>query len=333
MTIPVVYDACMSNPDDRFYFITKKHQAQLFVNPPANLQVVTVDFANYRGIDGLWRLASSLMKRFKIDLFLDLHDVLRTKVLRTLLTLRGVRCYSIHKGRVAKKRLTREHHKVLIQLKSTVKRYEEVFHHAGLKLNTPFLSLFGSGKGDTLDFTSVTAPKQPGEYWVAVAPFAQHRGKIYPFDLLEKVVAQLNELPNTRIFIFGFGPEETAQIALLAHKYNRVANMAGAAIGMGNELSLLSHCDVMLSMDSANMHLASLVGLRTVSLWGATHPYAGFMGFNQSIDDAVQLDMTCRPCSIYGNKPCLRGDYHCLRGISPQLILQKLQPKPDYPRQ
>lgn len=102
-------------------------------------------------------------------------------------------------------------------------------------------------------------------------------------------------------------------------------NMARAGIGIRAELALLSHCNVMLSMDSANMHLASLVGLRTVSVWGATHPYAGFMGWNQQMHDAVQLDMVCRPCSVFGNKPCARGDYHCLNGIPPSLIIEKIE--------
>lgn len=78
-------------------------------------------------------------------------------------------------------------------------------------------------------------------------------------------------------------------------------------------------------MDSANMHLASLVGLRTVSVWGATHPYTGFLGWRQRTRDVVQLDMTCRPCSVFGDRPCFRGDYHCLAGITPKMIIEKLE--------
>ena len=87
----------------------------------------------------------------------------------------------------------------------------------------------------------------------------------------------------------------------------------------------MSHLDVMVSMDSANMHLASICGTRVVSVWGATHPFAGFMGWNQSTADAVQADMPCRPCSIYGNRPCLRGDYACLTSIQPEAIVQKVE--------
>lgn len=325
MTLPSVYNACLANPDDRFYFLTRNHPAQVFINKPENLTVVGIDLDNYKGFSGLWRLSSALKSRFSIDTYVDLHDVLRTKLLRTFLKMRGVKCRHIHKGRDEKKKLTRPNHKVLIPLRPTPVRYEDVFRHAGVTLADRFHSLYGDGKGNPLEFRDVCNPKKEGEYWLAIAPFAKHPGKIYPFELLEKVTEHFASRPDTRIFIFGFGMREERQIASLADKFPNIINMASASLGIGAELSLLSHCDAMLSMDSANMHLASLVGLRTVSVWGDTHPYTGFLGWRQNPADAVQLDMTCRPCSVFGNKPCMRGDYHCLWGITPQMIIQKLQ--------
>lgn len=324
MTLPSVYDACIANPDDSFYFLTRRHPAQVFINRPDNLTVVGIDLDNYKGVTGMWRLASALRSRFRIDTYVDLHDVLRTKLLRKFLMLRGVRCRHIDKGRKEKKNLTRPNHKVLIPLKPTPERYNEVFGRAGIALAGSFRSLYGDGKGDPLEFREICPPKKEGEYWLAIAPFARHPGKIYPFGLMEKVAIHFAERPGTRIFIFGFGQQEERQIASLAGRFPNIVNMASASPGIGAELSLLSHCDAMLSMDSANMHLASLVGLRTVSVWGATHPYTGFLGWRQNPADAVQLDMTCRPCSVFGNKPCMRGDYHCLRGITPQMIIQRL---------
>ena len=99
----------------------------------------------------------------------------------------------------------------------------------------------------------------------------------------------------------------------------------GLLHGLREELILMSNLDVMVSMDSANMHLASLVGTTVVSVWGATHPYAGFMGWNQKEENAVQVTLPCRPCSIFGNKPCQRGDYACLRQIEPSDIIQKIE--------
>ena len=96
-------------------------------------------------------------------------------------------------------------------------------------------------------------------------------------------------------------------------------------LNMRTELNLMSHLDVMLSMDSANMHLASLVNIPVVSVWGATHPYAGFMGWKQLPVNTVQLDLSCRPCSVYGQKPCWRGDYACLRDITPEQVIAKIE--------
>lgn len=105
--------------------------------------------------------------------------------------------------------------------------------------------------------------------------------------------------------------------------YPRVVSLSGK-LKLDGELALISHLNVMVSMDSANMHLASLVGVPVVSVWGATHPFAGFMGWGQSMDNAVQLDLPCRPCSIFGNKPCLRGDYACLEGLKAEMIMNKI---------
>lgn len=325
MTLPSVYDACTASPDTRFYFLTRHHPAGLFINAPANLTVVGVDPENYKGVGGLWRLAASLRRRYGIDLVVDLHDVLRTKLLRIFMNLRGVPSHHINKGRDAKKALTRRRNKMLVQLTRTTDRYADTFRRAGLPLSGTFRSLYGDGKGPVEAFAEVTAPRREGERWIAIAPFAKHKGKMYPIEHIEKVVEHFDRQPGLKIFIFGFGDNERAQIARLAGQYKSVVNMAEHRIGFAGELSLLSHCDVMLSMDSANMHLASLVGLRCVSVWGATHPYTGFLGWHQDIADTVQLDMVCRPCSVFGDKPCARGDYYCLRGISPRTVIHKLE--------
>ena len=80
----------------------------------------------------------------------------------------------------------------------------------------------------------------------------------------------------------------------------------------------------MVTMDSANMHLATISSTPTVSIWGATHPYCGFKGWKQNDSDLIQLPMTCRPCSVFGSKQCFRGDYMCLNGIRPETVAGKI---------
>lgn len=130
--------------------------------------------------------------------------------------------------------------------------------------------------------------------------------------------------PSARIFIFG-GKKEKEQMAELVSDNKNCTIVSNYLTNLHEELILMSHLDVMVSMDSANMHLASLVNTPVVSVWGATHPYAGFMGWNQKEDNAVQVALPCRPCSIFGNKPCRRGDYACLYNITPEMIAERIE--------
>ena len=159
---------------------------------------------------------------------------------------------------------------------------------------------------------------------MAIAPFAKHVGKIYPPELMKQVVDTLAARPDVRLFLFGGGDGERDILRGWAEGRANVISMAEKRHGFPKELALLSHMDAAISMDSANMHLASLVRVPVVSIWGATHPYCGFTGWKQSDDNAVQLDMPCRPCSVFGNRPCRRGDYACLYGIKPQDIIDRL---------
>ena len=67
------------------------------------------------------------------------------------------------------------------------------------------------------------------------------------------------------------------------------------------------------------------MGTPVVSIWGATHPYAGFMGWHQRMENAVQMDLSCRPCSIFGNKPCFRGDYACMNLLDEATIIARVK--------
>jgi ADP-heptose:LPS heptosyltransferase len=146
---------------------------------------------------------------------------------------------------------------------------------------------------------------------------------MYPLTKMEAVVSALSRNENTEILLFGGGQYEITICEEWCNKYPHVKNYAGK-LSLNEELSQIKQLDIMISMDSANMHLASLVGTRVISIWGATHPHAGFLGWKQSHEDIIQQDMDCRPCSVYGNKPCFRKDYACMETIAPEQIIKKI---------
>lgn len=326
MTIPVVYSVCVGNPDTRFIMITQKVASTLFINTPPNLIVIGVDTKTYyHGIRGIFRLKSELVKQYDIDLFIDLHDVLRTWILSVSFLLSGIKVLRFKKGRHGKYELTRKHNKHMLPLISSRARYREVFYRAGFATGDLFMSIFGNQKAESNLYSSITTPKQPDDLWIAIAPFAKHQGKIYPLQSMQKVVETVAKWPHVTVFLMGAGRDESDTFEKWAANHENVKNLAARRNGFPSELALLSNCDVMVSMDSANMHLASLVRLPVVSVWGATHPYCGFLGWHQEERNAVQLNLSCRPCSVFGNKPCLRGDYFCLTGIQPQMIIDHIR--------
>ena len=325
MALPVVYGACRANPDVRFVFVTKPPVTGLFINPPKNLVVVGADVKNeYSGVNGLRRLFSELRQQYSIDAFADLHDVLRTRMIDIFCRLRGVEAARIDKGRADKKMLPRRNDKVLEPLEESTERYMDVFHRLGLEVDTSFRSIYGTECGDPQLFSHITQSKNDGEVWIGVAPFAAHPGKIYPHNMMRQAVMQMSQIPGVKIFLFGGGESERAVLAEWAREIPHTKSIAEQRHGFAVELSLMSWLDVMVSMDSANMHMASLVNTPVVSVWGATHPYCGFSGWHQNPDLAVQLNIPCRPCSVFGNKECYLGDFRCMRSISPQTITDKV---------
>ncbi len=329
MTVPVIYSACRTHPDVHFVMVTRLAMAGIFLGAPTNLRVVGVDLKEqYHGMSGMRRLVADMVKEYDIDCFIDLHDVIRTRLMGLFCRLRGIKVARINKGRSEKRALTRRSNKVMLPLTPQIDRYRQAFEKAGLGVTDNFNGLFsGQGNANAELFEKITTAKPTGVRWIGIAPFAAHPGKIYPPKQMFEVVKLLSAHEDVRIFLLGGGGSEQQELERWESQLPRVQSLAGKRYGFAMEIALFNYLDVMLAMDSANMHLASIAGAPTISIWGATHPYCGFKGWHQSEDDTVQLTMDCRPCSVFGDKPCHRGDMLCLTAIKPEVVYNKVMQK------
>ncbi len=322
MTIPVIHSLASQHPEHNITVLSRASLQPLFIGLPENVSFMGADLlGKHYGFLGLHRLFYEL-KAMNFDYVADLHDVLRTKIIRLCFKFMGIPTAYIHKGRFGKKKLTRRYHKVVENQKSSFRRYADVFKALGFSIQLNFTSIYGEGRGDITKIQEHTGEKGEDK-WIGIAPFAKHKGKVFPLDKEEQVIAHFANNSRVKIFLFGGGREEETILNAWVNKYPSAISMIGK-LNMNTELILMSHLDAMVSMDSANMHLASLVNTPVVSVWGATHPYCGFMGWKQSPMNAVQVDLSCRPCSIFGNKSCYRKDYACLNMITPDMIIRKI---------
>lgn len=335
MTVPVVYSLAKQYPHVRITVLSRPFARPFFTDLAPNIGFMEADIkGEYKGIKGLNALYRRLVAK-QFTAIADLHSVLRSDYLRMRFNLDNFKVAHIDKHRKGKRKLIAANNKQFVQQPTSFQNYADVFARLGYPVDLDFTSIYGEGKGDlaSLPEQIFTDPEgiihKPGENaapWIGIAPFAAHKGKIYPTEKMETVIQQLiHSYPQARLYLFGGGKDETPIMNEWAGKYPQVINASAQLSGLSQELNLMSHLDVMLSMDSGNMHLASLVHTPVVSVWGATHPYAGFMGWNQNILHAVQIDLSCRPCSIYGNKPCMRGDYACLNNIEPEMIVERIK--------
>lgn len=327
MVAPVVKELAQGQPETEFWVLSMPFCEPLFAGIGDNVHFLGRNVRkDYKGIGGLYRLFREL-NEMGFDQVCDLHDVLRTKVLRLFFRLHGYKVTKIDKERADRKAITApEGKKQLRQLTTGFEKYR-----ATIPNPSPIM-----GKGvDTCQVSDVRSGSKGSCF--GIAPFAAHAGKIYPLEKMERVMELLIERrPDSRIVLFGGGGQEREQMLLWKEKFPKHVTTARDVLdgtetaltfnkidksGLAGELELMKQLDCMVSMDSANMHLASLVGTRVVSVWGATHPFAGFLGWGQRMEDCVQVDLPCRPCSIYGNKPCHRGDKACMQNISPEMIV------------
>jgi len=267
--------------------------------------------SEYKGVKGLNALYRRLYAKH-FTAIADMHDVLRTKYLRMRFSVDHYRVVHIDKHRKEKRQLTRQKNKQLRQLPTTFQNYADVLEKLGYPIQLDFTPM-------TSEATQNASPK------IGIAPMAAHVGKIYPLNKMQHVVdLLLEDYPDATVYLFGNAKKEREQLETVANNHSQCKIVGDFAHSLKEEIELMRQLNVMVCMDSANMHLAALTSTPVVSIWGQTHPYAGFIE-DHIRDGVVQVELPCRPCSIYGNKQCQFGDYRCMNQIDELHIIKYIK--------
>lgn len=315
MTVPVIRAFVAQHPDVKITVISRPFFKPFFDTVP-EVHFFPIDLEKkHKGILGLFRLFKELKERDVAELA-DLHNVLRSKMLTFFFKMCGLKTATVDKGRAGKKELTRAENKIFKPLPTMVQRHQEVFEKLGfpVDLRNPKFPEFPQN------------PAKQNDKWIGIAPFAQYESKVYPLDLMQTVIDLLAQNQQYKIFLFGGGKKEIALLDEMAEGKINVENLAGK-VKLPQELEIISNLDVMLSMDSGNAHIAAMLGTKVITLWGATHPYAGFAPFNQPLENALTSNRgkyPLLPTSIYGNKT-VAGYQDAMRTISPESVVEKIK--------
>ena len=307
MIAPVLEEFMAQHPDVEVYVASRPFMGTIFQSNP-KIKFIPIDLKNkYKGFWGLVQLYKEL-KIHQFDYVADLHHVIRTKVVTALFRLNGTKTATLDKGRAEKKALIHQEHRVFQQLKLTTERYADVFRALGF----------------TLHLSHQLKPSfNKEEKAIGIAPFAAFKSKMYPIEKMKIVAKKLAE-NGFKIYLFGGGSKEVEELKTWEEFHPNIHSLAGT-LKFEEELEKIASLQVMISMDSANMHLASLKGTRAISIWGGTHPYAGFLGYGQSYADVIQDEtLACRPTSIFGKDPKGFENYDYFQNLSAEYVYEEI---------
>ena len=321
MSVPVIRAFVKQHPTVKITFLSKEFLKPLFDEIP-NVHFYAADVTGkHKGVLGLYKLYKEL-QQLNITHIADLHNVLRSKILRSYFIKFSRKDIAIiNKGRAEKKALTRIENKVFKQLRSSHLRYADVFKKLGFTVDiskptplkkAPLLPKVNSISGNKT------------QQWIGIAPFAAFDSKKYPLDLMQEVISILSK--KYQLFLFGGGKSEIETLLKIEKDNSNCISVAGK-LNLTEELNLITQLDCMLAMDSGNAHFAAMQQTPTITLWGPTHPFAGFTPYNQPKENCILPDLKRYPnipCSIYGNKIC-DGYEDVMRTIAPTTIIHKIE--------
>ncbi len=312
LTLPVIKSLLKQYPDLHITVLTRPFFQTFFENIP-QVTCYPVDLkGQHKGFLGLYRLVVALLKTHKIEAVFDLHNVLRTQLMGFFFKAKGIPLFKIDKGRSEKRKFVQKKNKT--PLKHTTQRYQEVFNKGNFEFSLEKELLTNPAS------LSSRLPK------IGIAPFAAHQSKQWGLDKIYTLIESINAAYKTEFYLFGGGKTEVETLEKLASNFDNVFNMAGK-MNLQDEIKKMSEMSVFVSMDSSNMHLATLTGIPVISIWGGTHPDIGFSALYQPVENQIQItDLPCRPCSVFGTSTCAlkENPYACMRALEVDTVVERM---------
>ncbi|HEY8936195.1 MAG TPA: glycosyltransferase family 9 protein [Cyclobacteriaceae bacterium] len=328
LLVPVVKSLVMEHKDVEVTIVTRPKFAPFFYDMERVVVFpADVDYT-YTGFFGIRDLFRKLMSKGPYEVVIDMHDHIRTMILRSFFKLFGTRVVVFDKGRKEKTAFTRKENKITTPLPHTVERYRLALEKAGFPFaitTPPYLAL-----GDAIQTASGWFGYKKSiekKIWIGLAPFAMHKSKIWPLENYPKLIEQLIQKKDVKFFFFGGGDKEIAYFENLRKQFPDHCEVIAGQLKLRQEIALMKHLDLMLCVDSSNMHLAALADVPLISIWGGTHPDVGFGPYGIKSENIIQIsreELPCRPCSVYGKEKCFRGDFACLNNIGVERVVTKI---------
>jgi heptosyltransferase-2 len=314
LTLPVAQVLKREKPDTIIDFLCIPSTAELLNNNPFINEVIIYN-KRKAGLKGLYIIAKKIRNK-NYDVIISPHRSFRSSLIAFL------------SG--CKKTISFDKSDMSSMYKQTVE-YVTGIHEIQRNLNLlePLgiienkiikPELFPSDK-DKSDIDSLLQEKGIIEKeYVCIAPGSIWFTKRYPEEKYLKLIETLSR-KGIPVFIIGGKDDEKLGGYLSVHE--NVFNLAGKLSLLGST-ELIKKAKLLVTNDSAPLHIANAVGTDVIAIFGATIPGFGFYpyGMNDVIFETNGL--VCRPCSIHGGNKCPIGTFECMLRIEEENIAVKV---------
>ena len=255
------------------------------------------------------------LKKEKYDVVLDLHNNLRTRILKWKL---GVRSHNFNKLNIEKWLMVNIKINKLPEV-HIVDRYLETTKSLGIKNDALGLDYFIPEK-DEVPWDWFPETHRNG--FVAYAIGAQHETKKLPFDRMIELCKKINR----PIVLLG-GKEdyqngEAVRIEFEKAKSNVTIFNACGKFNLNQSADIVRKSEVIFSHDTGLMHIAAALKKEVYSIWGNTIPAFGMYPYRTNYHSLENKNLDCRPCSKIGFQKCPKGHFKCMKEIEFDFVLK-----------
>jgi ADP-heptose:LPS heptosyltransferase len=296
LTTPVPRCLKTQLEDVEIHYVTKVQYQSIVVSNPY--------------IDKIFLLKEDLneliieLKKESYDVVIDLHNNLRTRILKWKL---GVRSYSFNKLNIEKWLMVNFKINKLPEV-HIVDRYLETTKSLGIKNDALGLDYFIPEK-DEVPWDWFPETHRGG--FVAYAIGAQHETKKLP---LNRMIELCKKISQPIVLLGGkedFENGEQIRKAFENENSNAIFNSCGK-FNLNQSADIVRKSNVVFSHDTGLMHIAAALKKEVYSIWGNTIPAFGMYPYRTKYHSLENKNLGCRPCSKIGFNKCPKGHFKCM---------------------
>lgn len=320
LTLPMIQRLQRAYPTAEIDVVTTPAAADLLRNHPAISTIIHYDKRKAQsGLRGIIAMAIFLQRR-SYDLAIAPHRSLRTALILALAGIPERIGFSTASGKFLYHRLVRyvkEHHEI--------ERDIDLLSAIGISPDRKELpSLFPSDADEEFIskflFEHEVADQQR---MIAIAPGSVWATKRWPAERFAHLAVMLADAGYEILIIGGKEDRDLAQSVVATAKHKHIYDTSGQ-LTLLQSAELIGRCRVLVTNDSAPLHMGVAMGTPVAAIFGATVPAFGFGPYGEK-DIVIETNgLTCRPCAIHGGKSCPIKTFDCMKRIEAEAVFGKV---------